>query len=92
MMYPYITLPDETLITHSHLLGDGENKSVEVHFERPSPNCFDTARCSLPSYKWIIRDGYTDDEIAMFEQLLRGAAHSFFKYAENGGLRIAKTV
>jgi len=92
MMYPYITLADETLITHSHLLEDGEYKSVEVHFERPKPYGFDMARCSLPSYDWIIRDGFTDEEISSFEQLLRDAAHSFFRYAEFGGMGIAKVV
>ena len=92
MMYPYITLADETLITFSHLMGDDENKYVEVHFERPKPYGFDMARCVIPSYEWIIRDGYTDDEIIMFEQLLRDSAHTFFKYAEIGGLNIAKAV
>ena len=84
-MYPYITLADGTLITHSHLLGDGENKTVAVHFERPKPYGFDTARCVLPTYEWIIRDGFTDDEIRKFERLLRDGAHIFFKYAESGG-------
>jgi len=92
MMYPYITLADETLITHSHLLGEGESKSVEVHFERPKPYGFDMARCVLPSYKWIIRDGFTDDEIKKFERLLQDGAHTFFKYAETGGMSIAKAI
>ena len=92
MMYPYITLADETLITHSHLLVDGENKSVEVHFERPKHHGFDTARCRLPSYEWLIRDGFTDKEMEVFEQLVRNAAHTFFKYAELGGMSIAKAV
>ena len=92
MMYPYITLADETVITHSHLLCDGGEKSVEVHFERPKPYGFDMARCVLPSYKWIIRDGYTDEEIALFERLLKDGSHSFFKYAEMGGLNIAKAI
>jgi len=92
MMYPYITLSDETLVTHSHLIeADGE-KTVLVHFERPKPYGFDTARCSLPSYEWIIKDGFTDDEIALFERLLQVNAHTFFKYAELGGLNIAKVV
>ena len=85
MMYPYITLSDETLITHSHLLGNDEEKSVAVHFERPKNGGFDMARCILPTYEWIIRDGFTDDEIAMFERLLQDSAHIFFKYAELGG-------
>jgi len=70
MMYPYMTLADGTLITHSHLLGNGENKTVEVHFERPKPYGFDMARCVLPSYEWIIMDGFSDDEIQKFERLL----------------------
>jgi len=92
MMYPYITLYDETRITHSHLLGGEDDRSVEVHFERPKPYGFDMARCSLPSYEWIIRDGFTDKEIAMFEQMLHNGAHTFFKYAEIGGMSIAKDV
>ena len=92
MMYPYVTLADETLITHSHLLKEGEEKAVEVHFERPKPYGFDSARCSLPSYKWLFRDGFTDEEMAMFEQLLKDGVHTFFKYAELGGMGVAKAV
>ncbi|MCL1903662.1 MAG: hypothetical protein FWF94_04510 [Oscillospiraceae bacterium] len=90
MMYPYITLADETLITHSHLLGEGDGKSVKVHFERPTNGGFDSVTYILPSYKQIERIGYSDQEIAKFERFLKRAAHSFFKYAETGGLDIAK--
>ena len=89
MMYPYITLPDETLITHSQLLNENGNKTVEIHFERPTEGGFDMARCSLPTYKWVIRDGYTDDEIKQFEELIENHAHLFYKYAECGGIQIA---
>jgi hypothetical protein len=92
MMYPYMTLADETLITHSHLIDNGGSKTVEVHFERPIYGGFDTARCSLPSYEWIIRDGYTDDEVIMFEEMLKRGSHLFFKYAEAGGVAVAKAV
>jgi hypothetical protein len=91
-MYPYITLADETLITHSDLLDKDGVKTVLVHFERPIHGGFDMARCSLPSYEWIMRDGYSDEEIADFEHLLHDAAHSFYRYAEMGGLDIAKAV
>jgi hypothetical protein len=87
-----MTLADETLITHSHLLEDGEEKSVEVHFERPIQGGFDMARCLLPTYEWIIRDGYSDEEIAMFERMCRDGAHVFYKYAELGGADVAKAV
>jgi len=86
MMYPYIALSDGTEIIHSHLMGEGEEKTVEVHFERPKPYGFDSARCSLPSYEWIIRDGFTDDEIAVFERMLKDNVHLLYKYAETGGI------
>ena len=89
MMYEYMTLSDETLITHSHLIDNDGTKTVEVHFERPIEGGFDSARCCLPSYDWIIKDGYSDLEIKEFEQFLRDNAHLLFRYAENGGMRIA---
>ena len=92
MFYPYIELPDETLITHSHLKEENGVKIVDVHFERPTECGFDSARCRLPAYEWIIRDGYTDDEILKFERLLENAAHLFYKYAEIGGVTVAKAV
>jgi len=92
MMYPYIELPDKTLITHSHLKEENGVKTISVHFERPIPYGFDMARISLPSYEWIMRDGYSDDEIAVFEQMCRDGAHTFYKYAELGGMNIAKVV
>jgi hypothetical protein len=88
-MYPYITLADETLITHSHLMGKGEDKCVKVHFERPIAGGFDSVTYLLPSYKQTERIGYSDEEVKDFEKLLRKAAHSFFKYAEEGGHGLA---
>ncbi len=93
MMYPYITLADETLVTHSQLLDKNGVKTVEVHFERPSKeNFLDSARCSLPTYEWTICDGYTDEEILEFEKMLHDGAHIFYKYAELGGAQIAKAI
>ena len=88
-MYPYMKLSDETEIMHSHLIEENEEKSVEVHFERPTEDGFDTARCSLPSYTWIKRHGFTDEEISQFEVFLKNNAHLLFKYAETGGINIA---
>lgn len=90
MMYPYMTLSDETEIVHSQVIEEEEGKQkVIVHFERPTEDGFDSARCELPEYKWILREGYSDEEIAMFEQLLRSNAHLLYKYAINGGIQIA---
>ena len=92
MMYPYVTFLDGTLVTHSQLLNRNGNNEVEVHFERPKPYGFDMARCSLPSYQWIMRDGFTDEEILFYERFLLDGAHIFFKYAEAGGMNIAKVI
>ena len=90
MMYPYITLPDETEIVHSQLIEDENGKQkVIVNFERPTENGFDSARCELPDYTWTEREGYSDEEISMFEKLLQSNAHLLYKYAANGGIHIA---
>lgn len=89
MMYPYMSLPDETEIVHSQLIDDGTSKKVIVHFERPTEEGFDSARCELPGYHWVYNEGYSDEEIQLFEQLLHSNAHLLFKYAANGGIRIA---
>ncbi|MBT9778531.1 hypothetical protein GPL15_18695 [Clostridium sp. MCC353] len=89
MMYPYMTLSDETEIVHSQVIEEDGKQKVIVHFERPTEDGFDSARCELPDYKWILREGYSDEEIAMFEQLLRSNAHLLYKYAINGGIQIA---
>ncbi|EET61605.1 hypothetical protein BRYFOR_06288 [Marvinbryantia formatexigens DSM 14469] len=89
MMYPYMTLADETEIVHSQIIEENNVQKVIVHFERPTEDGFDSARCELPTYKWILKDGYSEEEIAMFEQLLRSNAHLLYKYAANGGIQIA---
>lgn len=88
-MYPYITLADDTEILHSHIIEEDGITKVEVHFERPTEDGFDIARCVLPSYKWIRREGFSDEEITMFEQFLMRNAHLLYKYAGNGGVQIA---
>lgn len=89
MMYPYMTLADETEIVHSHVIEEDGIQKVLVHFERATENGFDSARCELPTYRWLSREGFTDEEIALFEQLLQSNAHLLYKYAANGGVQIA---
>ena len=86
MMYPYMTLADETEIVHSQIVEKDGMKKVIVNFERPTEDGFDSARCELPDYKWTERQGYSDEEIAMFEELLHSNAHLLYRYAENGGM------
>ena len=46
MMYPFMTLEDNTEIVHSELLQDG--KSVKVYIEKPIDGGFCSAECYLP--------------------------------------------
>ena len=89
MMYPYMILSDETEVVHSNVIEKNGEKEVEVHFERPTEKGFDVARCTLPSYKWIKREGFSDSEMQVFEMFLHSNAHLLYKYAENGGIKIA---
>jgi len=89
MMYPYMTLADETEITHSHILERNGRREIEVHFERPTDDGFDVARCILPIYDWVKLEGFTQSEILVFQQIIQNHAHLFYRYAEGGGVNIA---
>ena len=89
MMYPYLILADQTEITHSHLIKRDGNNTVEVHFERPVQNGFQSARCRLPEYTWLFNEGFSAEDTAFFEELLRHNAHLFFRYAGQGGMHCA---
>ena len=89
MMYPYMTLADGTEIVHSQIIDEDGKQKVLVHFERPTENGFDSARCELPDYRWIYKEGFSEGEISIFEQLLHSNAHLLYNYAANGGIRIA---
>ena len=89
MMYPYMTLADETEITHSQVIERDGLQMVEVHFERPIEGGFHMARCVLPTYAWKFNEGYSSEEIAFFEELLRHNAHLIYRYAQQGGIQCA---
>lgn len=89
MIYPYITLADGTEIVHTQVFEENNIQKVEVHFERPTKDGFDTARCQLPSYTWLIREGFSEKELDMFDQFMHSNAHLFYKYGNSGGIQIA---
>lgn len=69
MMYPFLTLNDETEIVHSETLSDGR---VKVYMERPDEkDCFHHATCYLPGYQWEDICGFSDDEITGFQNILK---------------------
>lgn len=89
MMYPYITLADETEITHSHIIKKDGVQTVEVHFERPTETGFASARCVLPSYQWKFNEGFSEEEMTFFYEFLQHNAHLLYRYAAQGGIHCA---
>ncbi len=87
MMYPYLTLNDDTEITHSEMKSDG---SVKVYIETPDDQGdFHSAVCWLPQYKWEQIRGYTESEVQSFEQLIRKNAHLIMEFSQDGGVLCA---
>lgn len=67
MLRLYRVLPDETIVTYSQ---ETESGTMIVHFERPTDDGFDSARCELPGLRWLYWEGYTGIEIQAFETML----------------------
>ncbi|MBR4571699.1 MAG: hypothetical protein IKO19_13655 [Candidatus Riflebacteria bacterium] len=89
MMYPYMTLADETEIIHSQIIHKNGKDFVEVHFEKPIENGFCSARCSLPDYKWLFNNGYSEEDISYFTKFLKNNAHLLYEFAKIGGFQNA---
>lgn len=86
MVYEYINFPDGTEVVHTQILNEDTNPTVEVHFERPTTHGFDSARCELPSYKWLSNEGYSEEELSFFNEFLHHNAHLIFRFAKSGGI------
>ena len=89
MMYPYMTLADGTEIVHSQIITKDGIDHVIVHFERPTDDGFDDARCTLPEYVWTDVHGFSQDEMDIFNEMVHTNAHLFYKYARLGGIESA---
>ena len=89
MMYPYMTLNDDTEITHSEMMTDGK---VKVYIETPDEKeGFRHAVCWLPEYKWEDVYAYSDSEIEYFKKLIRNNAHLILEFSQEGGAVDAAT-
>lgn len=73
MMYPYMTLNDNTEIVHSEMKPDGR---VKVYIERPDEKeCFLTATCWLSQYEWEDINGFSQEDILKFQEIIESSAH-----------------
>jgi len=82
MMYPFMTLDDNTEIVHSEMREDG---SVRVCCEKPINRDFKTAYCTIPGYTWYDVENYTKDELDELVRVLKSVAHLILRYSQSGG-------
>ena len=83
-MYPFITLNDDTEVTHSEMKPDGR---VKVCIETPdAKDGFHSAVCWLPDYAWEQIEGYSESEMNYFRKLVRNNAHAILEFSRDGGV------
>ena len=83
MMFPFLTLDDQTEIVHSEMRADG---TVKVYMEKPdAKDCFHSATCILPGYKWQDIEGFTQEEISRYQQVIESTAHLILRFSQEGG-------
>ena len=87
MMYPFMTLSDETEIVHSEMR---EDQTVKVYIETPDEKYgFRHASCILPGYEWQDVYHFDADEIMRFEEIIRSTAHLIIEFSQEGGFESA---
>jgi len=67
MLYPYMTLDDNTQIVHSERLSDGQ---VRVCVEQPIHRGFNSATCMLPSYTWQEVEGFSAEDLDRLQRII----------------------
>jgi len=83
-MYPFLTLNDDTEITHSEMKEDGR---VKVYIETPDlKDGFHNAVCWLPGYEWENINGYSESEMDYYKQLIKNNAHVIIELSQEGGV------
>ena len=69
MMYPFMTLNDETEIVHSDMNADG---TVKVYIETPDKkDGFHNMTCYLPTYEIKEINGYSDKQVEEFMEIIK---------------------
>ncbi len=83
MMYPFMTLDDNTEIVHSEML---PNHKVKVYIEKPDEkDCFHYATCYLPDYEWEDINGFAESEVEKYQKIIESTAHLIMRFSQEGG-------
>lgn len=82
MMYPFMSLDDQTEITHSEMRADG---TVKVYIEKPVYQGFHSVECYLPEYTWKNNEGFSDEEMKYYDEFVHSVAHIIIELSQTGG-------
>lgn len=83
MMYPFMTLNDDTEIVRSEMKADGR---VKVYVEKPDPkDGFHNFTCYLPKYEIQDVHGFSEEEIKNYMEFIRSVAHIIIEFSQDGG-------
>lgn len=85
MMYPFMTLNDDTEIVHSESIQKDGREQVEVKIEKPVFEGFHSASCWLPDYRWENIEGFSELEINSLQEIIESAAHLIIEFSQEGG-------
>ena len=85
MKYPFITFPDDTVITHSDIFTEDGKDKILVYIEQPTEDSFLNATCVLPDYSWHDVNGFSDSQIDEFQKFIEKGVHVIYKFARQGG-------
>lgn len=84
MMYPFMTLEDETEIVHSEMLEDG---TVKVYIEKPdAKDCFHHATCYLPAQEWKDIKGFSEEEMNYYKEFIDSTCNLILEFSQHGGI------
>ena len=87
MMYPFMTLDDETEIVHSEVL---EDERVKVYVEKPdTKDCFHHMTCYLPKYELEEVYGFNQSEVDKYMEVIKSTAHLIMQFSKEGGFENA---
>ncbi|MBR3621928.1 MAG: hypothetical protein IKN43_01070 [Selenomonadaceae bacterium] len=87
MIYPFLTLDDETEIVHSEELSNNE---VKVYVEKPDPkDGFHYMTCYLPSYRLENVNGFSKGDVDKYLKIIRSTAHLIMEFSKGGGFEHA---
>lgn len=85
-MYSYLTFDDETQIAYSEVR---EDQTVRIAIERPVEMGFNYATCLLPQCRWSDVDGFTQEELDFFTDIVKNNAPLIYRLAREAEKKYA---